>query len=108
MCYRGTYVQRKKGISYHRLEEVPCEAAPKKARAAKKPTPGVGVTQSERGSGLLDYLQGLAEGSDLIDQVLGRVPKKESTAKKRNRKPKTKVGRIPGEVYTSPFPQLGD
>jgi len=40
VCYRGTYVQLKKGIAYQRIEEVPCEAkAPKKARAPRRRTP---------------------------------------------------------------------
>lgn len=35
VCYRGTYVQLKKGISYRRLEQVACDAkAPKKEKAA--------------------------------------------------------------------------
>lgn len=41
VCYRGTYRQLSKGISYKRLEEVPCEAkAPKEPKAkpaTKKP-----------------------------------------------------------------------
>jgi len=35
VCYRGTYRQLKKGISYKRLEEVPCDA--KTERKAKTP-----------------------------------------------------------------------
>lgn len=37
ICYRGTYVQRKKGISYHRLEQVPCTQAEKNSKST---TPG--------------------------------------------------------------------
>lgn len=100
MCYRGTYVQRKKGISYRRLEQVPCEMGPTR----KKKTPGLSL--NEQGGTLLDYLGQLAEGSDLIDQVLGRNAK--PTKFKKGRKPKTTVPRVPGSIYTSPFPQYGD
>lgn len=36
VCYRGTYVQRSKGISYRRLEEVPCEGVDSLQGVARK------------------------------------------------------------------------
>lgn len=111
VCYRGTYIERKSGLSKTKIEQVPCEGAPpKKARAPRKGSrPGQfpGLTQSERGTGLFDYLQNLAQGSDLIDEVLGRIPKKATKPKrlKKGRKPKTTVPRVPGTIYTTPFPQ---
>jgi len=38
-CWRGTYVQHTRGISYVRKEQVPCEAAPRKKAAKKGKTP---------------------------------------------------------------------
>lgn len=38
VCYRGTYVQLLKGISYKKLEQVPCEAK----RKSEKPTDAMG------------------------------------------------------------------
>lgn len=37
ICYKGTYQQLKKGISYHRKEQVPCESSAPKEKKAKKP-----------------------------------------------------------------------
>lgn len=37
VCYRGTYRQLRKGISYNRLEEIPCEAKSKAKKAKKNP-----------------------------------------------------------------------
>lgn len=37
VCYRGTYVQLKRGISYRRVEQVPCDT--KAPKAAKTSTP---------------------------------------------------------------------
>jgi hypothetical protein len=37
-CWKGTYVQRKRGISYVRKEQVPCEAKPRAARKRKGKT----------------------------------------------------------------------
>jgi len=39
ICYRGTYVQHKKGISYRRLKQVPCTAsdAKKKTNTSRSP-----------------------------------------------------------------------
>jgi len=45
VCYRGTYRQLKKGISYVKQEEVPCDdKAPKRARktTSRKKPPNVG------------------------------------------------------------------
>jgi len=35
ICYRGTYRQLRKGISYNKLEEIPCESPSKKKAAPK-------------------------------------------------------------------------
>jgi hypothetical protein len=37
VCYRGTYRQLTKGITYNRLEEVPCESPSKKKSTRNKP-----------------------------------------------------------------------
>lgn len=36
VCYRGTYRQNKRGITYNRLEEIPCEAKQKSKAAPRK------------------------------------------------------------------------
>lgn len=112
LCWKGTYVQRSRGISYTRKEQVPCAAAPTGAKSVvkklgKKLKPGQFPTTALTGS----QIGGLAADAFsqfapiLSDWWLNRnkASTKPST-KKRNRKAKTKPGRLPGTVYTSPFP----
>lgn len=66
VCYRGTYVQHSKGISYNKLEEVPCVPAPKKSVSKRetdafgRPVPG----RSKR--------KKTPKWGDIVDQVFPR------------------------------------
>lgn len=115
VCYRGTYTETKRGLSKKKLEEIPCEAAPRATKAKKttpktKPTkpgqfPGLGLLGGMSGSDVTDlFSHAVKEFAPIVTDYLKRrlVPKKEKKPK-RNRKPKTRGGRLPGEFYSSPF-----
>jgi len=103
VCYRGTYRQNARGISYKKLEEIPCESSKTTKRAGG--LPGLSLT-GEQATDLVS--QAMREFTPIIDEYLARKypkpkkPKKET--KKRNRRGKTTTPRQPGTVYTSPFP----
>lgn len=67
VCYRGTYVQRTRGISYKRLEEVPCEAAPKNKPVSNRETDPFGrPTPKKKRKGKTQ------KWKDVLDDVFGR------------------------------------
>lgn len=113
VCYRGTYVQRSRGTTFTPKEEVPCESKPTvRKRSTTKPGqfPGASFAGGLTRDQAADLaLQAVSEFSPIIEDYLNRKYAKPKKAKKpkRNRKAKTKPGRLPGTVYTSPFP-IGD
>lgn len=118
VCYRGTYVETKRGLSKKRIEEVPCEGAAKRSTGSKgaatkskklKPGqfPGLGFMGSENltPSDWLDLAgSAVKEFAPIVKEILDRRKPKKQKKPKKGRKPKTKPGRVPGTVYTSPFP----
>lgn len=109
VCYRGTYVQRAKGTTFTPKEQVPCESKPTTRKGATKAGqfPALGFAGGMTRDQAADLaLQAVTEFSPIIEDFLKRKYSKPKKAKKpkRNRKAKTKPGRIPGTVYTSPFP----
>lgn len=119
ICYRGTYVQRKKGISYKKIEEVPCEAKSKsKPSTRSSPSlslPGssgslLGLLPTSRDPSLIDVVDRTLKKGDIFDlmQDLFLPKKKAAPKKKRNRRGKTRLPTLPGSPYSTPFPQLGD
>lgn len=111
-CWKGTYVQHARGISYSRKEQVPCDSGPTKAirKLTKKLKPGrfpgAGFIGGMSGGQMADLaVDAFNQFYPIIDDYLKRTNKPSKKAsKKRNRKAKTKPGRVPGTVYTSPFP----
>jgi hypothetical protein len=116
VCYRGTYVETKRGLSKKRLEEVPCEnVARKQSTGSKKPAtkklkpgqfPGLGFAGGMSGSDLGELASHAFKefAPILLDYFKDRGKKKAAPKKKRNRKPKTKLPRLPGSpLYSTPF-----
>lgn len=64
VCYRGTYRQNSRGITYKRLEEIPCE--PKKA-VSKRETDAFGRPVPKKNS-----KRSTPTWQDTLDQVFGR------------------------------------
>lgn len=119
VCYRGTYIETKKGLVKKRLEQVPCESAPRstgsKNSTARKPKlkpgqfPGLGFLGSEHLSGgdIADLAShAFKEFAPIVmDYIKDRRKKKVAKpTKKRNRKPKTRLPTLPGTPYSTPFP----
>jgi len=115
VCYRGTYTETKKGLIKKRLEEVPCEdtstrkgkrSSPSTSSRKKKTKPGQFPGLALSGGQLLDYGGQIASEflPVISDYVLRKLKTKQPPkGKKRNRKAKTKPGRAPGTIYTTPF-----
>lgn len=119
VCYRGTYVETKKGLRKTRLEEISCTAPPagraKRASPSgtRKPKlkpgqfPGLGFMGSENltSSDWLDLAtHAVKEFAPIIGDFL--KPKKAAKPKKlkKGRKPKTRAPRLPGTFNSTPFP----
>lgn len=105
ICYRGTYRQNTRGITYKKLEQVPCEpsssAGSRKRTSSPAGFPGLSLT----GGQVVELgAQAIREFTPIIEDYVRRKLKTKPKSKKRNRKAKTKPGRIPGTIYTSPFP----
>jgi hypothetical protein len=65
VCYRGTYRQNSRGITYNRLEEIPCEA---KKAVSKRETDSFGrPVPKKRGKGRTKNWK------DTVDEVFGRL-----------------------------------
>lgn len=67
VCYRGTYRQNKRGITYNRLEEIPCEAKAKKA-ISKRETDAFGRPVPKKRGG-----KRTPTWRDTVDEVFGRL-----------------------------------
>lgn len=107
VCYRGTYVQHAKGISYRRLEQVPCAAAPGKRRSKPGAFPGASFLPGMNTEQSIDVLtDAYRKLSPIVrDYIKRKSAKPKKSAKKRNRRAKTKPGRTGATVpiYTTPF-----
>lgn len=116
VCYRGTYVETKRGLTKKRLEQVPCDGArsrstgskPKQPKLKPGQFPGLGfIGQSLTSDQWLDLASSaVKEFAPILQDYLRDRSKKKAAKpkKKRNRKAKTKVPRLPGTTYTTPFP----
>lgn len=118
VCYRGTYVETKRGLVKKRLEEIPCEtassgrkrAAPSASSGTKRKKlkpgqfPGLSLLGSNMtGSDFLDLAShAVKEFAPIVADLL-KKKKKKATKPKRNRKPKTRIGRDVGDIFSSPF-----
>lgn len=95
----------KRGLSKKRLEQVPCESKAARSPREKKPKlkPGQFPGLSLNGSQIVDLgSQIIREYVPIIEDYLKRKNAKPKKPK-RNRRPKTRVGRVPGTFYTTPF-----
>lgn len=115
VCYRGTYVETKRGLSKKRLEEVPCEGAAKRSTGSTKPAtkklkpgqfPGLGLVGGMDGGQISELLTHAFK--EFAPILLERFAKKAKPVKakkpKRNRRGKTKLPKLPGTPYSTPFP----
>lgn len=66
VCYRGTYRQRAKGISYSRVEQIPCESGPAK-KVSKRETDTFGRPVPNKRS-----TKRKKNWKDTVDEVFGR------------------------------------
>lgn len=115
VCYRGTYTETRNGLSKKRLEEIPCESSARSARSSSStrssPSSSAGSTLGLLGSEHLTPSDWMDLGSSALREFAPIIadwlkPKKVAKPKKlkKGRKPKTRAPRLPGTLYTTPFP----
>jgi len=104
VCYRGTYKQTAGRTIFTPKEEIPCDAV--KPRVKKQPGTSLAPTGGKSLWDQLDYYTDTGKLVDAgVDVFMKRFGKQKPKQKKiRDRKPKSKVPRLPGTIYTTPFP----